>query len=279
MEGFILTIHEGIFAFRKLTPRRYLQDKEHMRVIEVESGTGRKAVKMYDDYQKRDDDFKARIISEIVCMKSISHPNIIKLEEAIYSTLDNTISLVTAFYHQGTLLDVLRKKELGVSTVWKLFIEIGCAVRHLHKRHVVHGDIKPANVFIDKTGSAILADFDQARSLGREKSVTSWGGSRNFVGPEYCEGCRVDPYLMDAYALGTTLSAMYFFHSGPLKKNNGSFENLSSSLMQQSQQPKTYHLLLAMNRLVRNDPSRRKSVIKVFKDVQLPEMKALIDTL
>ena len=277
----ILTIQEGIFTFKKLLPQRLLQEKKDMRVIESSSAKDRsvrKAIKIYDDFQNRKGNSKAQIIAEIACMKSLCHPNIIKLEEAIYSRLDQTISLITPLYSQGTLLDILKMQELNIDTVWKLFIEIGCAVRHLHKRHVVHGDIKPANVFISETGSAVLADFDQARSLGNRKHVDSWAGSRNFVGPEYQEGCTVDPYLMDAYALGTTLFAMYFFHSGPLK-SNCDYEDLSAKFLDDAAQPKTYHLVLMMNRLVRRDPRRRRSVIKVLKDVQLPEMKALIDSL
>ena len=213
-------------------------------------------------------------------MKSISHPNVIKLEEAIYCTLDDTISLITPLYDQGTLLHLLREKELDNSTIWRFFIEIGCAVRHLHKRHVIHGDIKPANIFISETGSAVLADFDQARSLGSQKSVTTWGGSRNFVGPEFQDGCQVNPYLMDAYAFGATLFAMYFFHSGPMKRSC-SLEYHSASLLEktENQQPRRYHLLLAMNRLVRTDPSRRKSVARVLKDVPFPEMTGRINGL
>ena len=283
MEGIIQTIKEGVFASRDLIPQRYLQDKPVSCVVEATSGKDplvRKAVKMYRNFRKQDGGFRTRIVAEIVCMKSICHPNIIKLEEVIYSTLDDTISLITPLYDHGTLLHLLRRKELDNSTTWRLFIEIACAVRHLHKRHVIHGDIKPANIFITETGSAILADFDQARSLGGQKYVTTWGGSRNFVGPEYYDGCQVNPYLMDAYAFGATLFAMYFFHSGPLKRSCN-LEYHSASLLEkpENQQPRMYHLLLAMNRLVRRDPTRRKSVAKVLKDVPFPEMTVLIDSL
>ena len=283
MEGIIKTIKEGVFASRDLTPQRYLQDKTDSCVIEATSGKDplvRKAVKMYRNFRKQDGGFRTRIVAEIVCMKSICHPNVIKLEEAIYCPLDDTISLITPLYDQGTLLHLLREKELDNSTIWRFFIEIGCAVRYLHKRHVIHGDIKPANIFISETGSAILADFDQARSLGGQKSVTTWGGSRNFVGPEFQDGCPVNPYLMDAYAFGATLFAMYFFHSGPLKRSCN-LEYHCASLLEkpENQQPRRYHLLLAMSRLLRSDPARRKSVARVLKDVPFPEMTVLTDDL
>ena len=283
MEGIIKTIKKGVFTSRDLVPQRYLQNKHDSRVIEATSGKDpldRKAVKIYGNFRKQDGGFKTRVVAEIVCMKSICHPNIIKLEEAIYSTLDGTISLITPLYRQGSLLNLMREKALDNSTIWRIFVEIGCAVRHLHRRHIIHGDIKPANVFISETGSAVLADFDQARTLGDQKSVTTWGGSRNFVGPEYHDGCQVNPYLMDAYAFGATLFAMYFFHSGPLKRSCN-LEYHSASLLEkpENQQPRRYHLLLAMNRLVRRDPTRRKSVAKVLKDVPFPEMTVLIDSL
>lgn len=279
----IRTIKEGTFKFKKLTAARCFQEKTDMRVVEafkLNDPSIRKAIKIYDDFRDRSDHSKARILAEIVCMNTMCHPNIIRLEAAIYSRLDKTLCLITPLYSRGTLLDVLKRQELDINTTWTYFIEIGCAVRYLHSRHVIHGDIKPANVFISGSGSAILADFDQARSLGDQKKVHSWTGSRNFIGPEYQEGRLTDPYLMDAYALGTTLFAMHFFHAGPVK-SNCDYEYVSSKFLKEDtdKQSKTYHLLLAMNRLVRRDPARRKSVIRVFKEVQHPEMKAVVNSL
>ena len=278
----IRTIKEGTFAFKKLSVGRCFQEKKDMRVVEafnLNDPSIRKVVKIYDNFRERSDHSKARILAEIVCMSKICHPNIIRLEAAVYSRLDKTLCLITLMYSRGTLLDILKSQILDTDTMWKYFIEIGCALRYLHSRRVIHGDIKPTNVFISESGSAYLADFDQARSLGNQKKVHSWTGSRNFIGPEYREGCPVNPYLMDAYALGTTLFAMYFFRL-PVKYNCD-YEYQSSILLKEytCQQPKTYHLLLAMNRLVRVDPARRKSVSRVLKDVQLPEMTALIHML
>lgn len=279
----IRTIKEGTFTFKKLELARCFQEKTDMRVVEafeIKDPSVRKAIKIYNDFRDRSDHSKARILAEIVCMNTMCHPNIIKLEAAIYSRLDKTLCLITPLYSRGTLLDVLKRPALDIDTTWTYFIEIGCALRYLHSRHVIHGDVKPANVFISESGSAILADFDQARSLGDQKKVHSWTGSRNFIGPEYREGRPTDPYLMDAYALGTTLFAMHFFHSGPVKYNCD-YEYQSSILLKKDteQQSKTYHLLLAMNRLVRRDPARRKSVTRVFKEVQHPDMKAVINSL
>ena len=291
----IKTINERTFTFKKLRQHRVLHENGDTRVVEVSEmsvSSVRKAVKIYSGFTGRDSkDFFSRVSEEIVIMSRLRHPNIIRLEEAIYSKCENTLSLITALYAQGTLADVLKRRTLDIDTKWRIFIGIGGALKYLHSKFTTHGDIKPPNIFVSGSGRAVLADFDCARSLREQKEVHTeegksikivakkkvhnWVGTRNFRGPEYVRGVPVDPFLMDAYALGITMYIMYFDNLSPEKFYP---EGHSKKILSASAYPdkKSYHLLLAINRLVRRDPMMRRSIHRVLREVQLPEMKALI---
>ena len=288
-------INEGTFAFMKLRQHRVLHENGDTRVVEVSEMSDsslRKVVKIYSGFKGRaSKDFYSRISEEILVMSRLHHPNIIRLEAAIYSKVENSLSIITALYGQGTLADVLHRRTLDIDSKWKIFIGIGGALKYLHTKFTTHGDIKPPNIFVSGSGRAVLADFDCARSLRERKEVYTdegkatkivaktkvhnWTGTKHFRGPEYVRGFPTDPFLMDAYALGTSMFIMYFDNLSPEKFNP---ECYSKKILSASAYPdkKSFHLLLAISRLVRRDPIMRRSIHRVLREVQLPEMKALI---
>ena len=78
-----------------------------------------------------------------------------------------------------------------------------------HKLGVVHRDIKPQNIMVDKEGSARIMDFGIARSLKTE-GLTEAGamiGTPEYMSPEQVEGKEIDP-RSDIYSLGVTLYEM-----------------------------------------------------------------------
>ena len=129
----IKTINERTFTFKKLRQHRVLHENGDTRVVEVSEmsvSSVRKAVKIYSGFTGRDSkDFFSRVSEEIVIMSRLRHPNIIRLEEAIYSKCENTLSLITTLYAQGTLADVLKRRTLDIDTKWRIFIGIGGAVK------------------------------------------------------------------------------------------------------------------------------------------------------
>ena len=60
------------------------------------------------------------------------------------------------------------------------------AIRFLHDRRILHGDVKMENVFINAKNSAVLGDFGQARQLPEDNDkISFWLGTEGYVGPEY----------------------------------------------------------------------------------------------
>jgi serine/threonine protein kinase/WD40 repeat protein len=88
--------------------------------------------------------------------------------------------------------------------------EIGCdiarALAYAHQHHVLHRDVKPSNLLVDRLGNVRLADFGLARSLDDDGSMTLTGeflGTLRYAAPETLDG-RFD-HRSDIYSLGVTL--------------------------------------------------------------------------
>jgi serine/threonine protein kinase len=104
------------------------------------------------------------IAKEVVIIKSIEHPHIVRLHETLETT--NNYYLVFEFCERGDLEKYLKENIdnlLPPDNVRKIIGCIAEAVRHLHARGIAHRDIKLANVLLKKDFTIKLADFGFAR--------------------------------------------------------------------------------------------------------------------
>jgi transcriptional regulator with GAF, ATPase, and Fis domain len=86
----------------------------------------------------------------------------------------------------------------------RLFDRVCAVVHALHRRGVVHGDLKPANVVVDAEDRPWLIDFGLARGPAERGARGEVGGTLGFLAPELLEG-RAPSACSDVYALGATL--------------------------------------------------------------------------
>ncbi len=88
----------------------------------------------------------------------------------------------------------------------KLGTEIALALDVAHRRGVLHRDVKPQNILIDRHGKAKLADFGSAKLDGQATMTHTGGvvGTLSYLAPEILQGRRPDA-RSDVYALGLTL--------------------------------------------------------------------------
>jgi transcriptional regulator with GAF, ATPase, and Fis domain/tetratricopeptide (TPR) repeat protein len=110
----------------------------------------------------------------------------------------------TRSYVEGEPLDVAAAR-LDVNGRIALLVRVAAVVGPLHRRGVVHGDLKPANLIVDADGAPHVIDFGLARATGERASRESTGGGTpEFMAPELLsgEGASVRG---DVYALGATL--------------------------------------------------------------------------
>jgi serine/threonine protein kinase len=145
---------------------------------------------------------------EFFCAQALSHPNIVKVYEL---DLDGDVAFFTMELLDGERLSDLieRLSPLTISRAfaWTIIRELGAALVHAHSRNVAHGDLKPQNVMITKSGEVRLLDFGASSALPRQISGTDAtpGISTTAFTPAYAscellEGQNADP-RDDLYAL------------------------------------------------------------------------------
>jgi hypothetical protein len=121
-----------------------------------------------------------KIKSETEIMGSLNHPNIIKFLGA-----SSKIPLVIyEFANHGSLYWQLNKGwKPSLQEVILIGIQLGDAIRYIHSRGLIHGDIKPSNVFI-KDGIAKLGDFSSTVKLLSSVSISKMVYTIGFRAPE-----------------------------------------------------------------------------------------------
>src|SRR5437660_1328640 len=169
------------------------------------------AVKVLPPWYAADRSFVERFNLEARLVARLSHPNIVTVHDA--SEQYGHLYIVMQLVDGGTLklrLDQLQRegKAMDVGEVVAIFTQLADALTYAHSQGVIHRDIKPVNVLMDRSGRPILSDFGIAKVLASTKtSLTNPGagvGTPEYMSPEQCQGGAVDGRA-DIYALGVML--------------------------------------------------------------------------
>lgn len=144
-------------------------------------------------------------------LANIEHNNIAKIF-TVDTTLDGIAYMVMEYIEGSPVDEYCRKNNLTERQTLKLFKKVCLAVNEAHQNMVVHADIKPSNILVDKQGEPKLMDFGIARNLssGNAKvdasqcNVDMNAASGGFASPEQLDGDKLMPSC-DIYALGKLL--------------------------------------------------------------------------
>jgi serine/threonine-protein kinase 11 len=142
---------------------------------------------------------------EIRLMRSLDHPNIVKLHEVLHRSDTNTVYLFMDFASGGAL----RGRLLSEDVAKIVFAKVLTGLQYLHSRGFVHQDIKPSNILLIEDGEVKLADFGIGHSL---QSADSVFGSPAYQAPEFFdEDCEaIDPVKEDLWSVGVSLYESVF---------------------------------------------------------------------
>jgi serine/threonine protein kinase len=180
------------------------------------------AIKLFHAQLQADPDFMTRFKQEAQAIVSLRHPNIVPCYDFSISQFPETASatayLVMEYLEGGTLADYNRNasqtgKLLSIPAIVHLFSSIATAVDFAHRQHVIHGNLKPTNILLDKENTAnspigepMVIDFNIAKLVGPMggSSGASWNMSPFYVSPEQVMGAPATE-LSDIYSLGIML--------------------------------------------------------------------------
>ncbi len=139
------------------------------------------ALKLIKPEVAADEETLKRFSSELKLARKISHRNVGKMYELMESDGEH---FITMEYVAGEDLKsfIRRSRQLTVGTAVAIGKQVAEGLAEAHRLGVVHRDLKPGNIMIDKDGNARIMDFGIARSIGG-KGIT---GAGVMIGtPEY----------------------------------------------------------------------------------------------
>jgi YVTN family beta-propeller protein len=152
-----------------------------------------------------DERFRERFLAESELAASLDHPSVIPIYDAGEA---EGVLFVAMRYVDGSDLKVrLRSGVLEPERAIAIVGQIAGALDAAHKLGLVHRDVKPSNVLVDRDEHAYLADFGLSRRLGDARSPVGTGvslGTPAYVAPEQILGGDVDGRA-DQYALACLL--------------------------------------------------------------------------
>ena len=152
-----------------------------------------------------DADAVRRFAREARTVADLDHPNIVRTE-AIEEFGDRAVAIIMEYVPGGTVRDRLREfGAFSAEDAESVLRDVANALGYAHDRGIVHRDVKPENVFLDRrTGRALLSDFGIARRVEGDTQITLLGaalGTPQYMSPEQIDGQMVDG-RSDIYSLG-----------------------------------------------------------------------------
>ncbi|KAA8569620.1 hypothetical protein EYC84_001229 [Monilinia fructicola] len=118
----------------------------------------------------------------------------------------NYLYIQTEFCEEGSLdiflYQVGRKGRVDDFRIWKILLEIGQGLQHIHDSGFIHLDIKPANIMITFEGVLKIGDFGMATPWPASDAIEG-EGDREYIGPEILLGQYDKP--ADVFALGMVI--------------------------------------------------------------------------
>ena len=105
-----------------------------------------------------------KIYREISILRGLSHPNIVRLHEMVET--DRHIGIIMEYASGGELFDyILNNRYLKDNPARRLFAQLVSGVGYLHKKGIVHRDLKLENLLLDRNRNIIITDFGFANTF------------------------------------------------------------------------------------------------------------------
>lgn len=152
-----------------------------------------------------DEEFIRRFHREAQSATSLAHPNIVNIFDV---GEEDTIYYIVMEYVDGQTLKqyIQQYSPIRIDDALEIMKQLTSAISHAHQNHIIHRDIKPHNILIDRHGNVKITDFGIAMALSAT-SITQTNsvlGSVHYLSPEQARGGMANR-KSDIYSLGIVM--------------------------------------------------------------------------
>lgn len=142
----------------------------------------------------------AKIYREVAILREIQHPNIVRLHEMIET--DRQIGIILEYASGGELFDyILNHRYLKDNAARRLFAQLVSGVGYLHKKGIVHRDLKLENLLLDRNRNIIITDFGFANTFNPDDELGE-EVEYNLSSREYVKQMELDKILPNGLRRG-----------------------------------------------------------------------------
>jgi serine/threonine protein kinase len=167
------------------------------------------ALKVLPPQFGRDDEFAKRFEIEAKAISLLQHQNIVSIYE--YGDEEGYRFFAMQFVDGMDLAHyIAERREVPIVEIIDFSKQICRGLRYAHNHSVIHRDIKPQNILIEKNNIVKLSDFGIAKIFSRTDEITMTGftlGTPEYMSPEQALGKKIDAQT-DIYSLGIVMYEM-----------------------------------------------------------------------
>ena len=164
------------------------------------------------------------IKNEAKILSSLDSEYVVKYYESFIE--DNNLNIIMEYCEGGDLSTYMKQYKAKIlsnksynsfsslilpeNLIWKMFIQISLGLYHIHKKKILHRDLKTLNIFLTKDYNCKIGDLGVAKILNGTNHANTFVGTPYYLSPEICEE---KPYneKSDVWALGCILYEMVTF--------------------------------------------------------------------
>ena len=216
-------------------------------------------------FQALDKSEKQNAINEIKIVSSLSHPNINEFKEAFYDKFSKSLNIIFEFPHNGNLSNkinyaIKNGMYMEESIIWDVLIQILNGVNYLHKKGIIHRNLKSKNIFLNNQRLVKISDFEACCVVENiNKMITGQVGTPFYTAPEIWEEEPYN-YKCDIWSIGCLIYEMATLNL-PFKGDTikSLYENIMSKKIEPIPDFYSEDLKKIINYMLIFDPSKRPS--------------------
>ena len=213
---------------------------------------------------------KLNSLNEVRILASIKSNFVISYKEAFFDEKDNTLGIIMEYADNGDLYQKIleyKKKKLYIEEdeIWRIFIQIVKGLKALHDLKILHRDIKSANVFLFKDGSAKLGDLNVSKVAKKGLGYTQTG-TPYYASPEVWKDLSYDN-KSDIWSLGCVLYEIITLFP-PFRAQNMEtlFKKVIKGDINRIPDKYSYDLFIIVQLLIQVKPEKRPSCDEILQN-------------